>query len=270
MARSVSANWSITLSDGRSLAYEIYGNRDGTPLVFHHGVPGSRVLGTLLSETACEQNVRVIAPTRPGYGASDPDPDRTIDTWADDCVTLADHLSLESFAVVGFSGGGPFVLRVAESVPNRVTIVGLIGGLVPGSDAGLFGTLARMPRLLGLSFRAGEWIARYRGPEFVVEQLTDVTVNDETANTVYQDFRTALEHGPGGAVQESQLFADDWTLPVPDTPVRAWHGISDQNVSINPVRNEYDDLSDVSLSEMESDHLGTLLSTRDSVVGLAQ
>jgi pimeloyl-ACP methyl ester carboxylesterase len=260
----------ITLSDGRTLSYKIYGDRDGAPLVFHHGMPGSRVLGTLLSETACERDVCVIAPTRSGYGASDPDPNRTLDTWSDDCVALADHLSLKSFAVVGFSGGGPFALRVAESVPDRVTVVGLIGGLVPGSDASPFGILARVPRLLGLSFRMSEWLARYRGPEFVVEQLTDEAVDDETANIVYQDFRTALEHGPGGAVRESRLFADDWTLPVPDTPVRVWHGVNDENVSIGPVRIAYDNLPDVSLSEIESDHLGTLLSACESVVGLTK
>lgn len=42
----------VTLPDGRTLAYEIYGDRDGAPLVFHHGVPGSRVLGALLSDAA--------------------------------------------------------------------------------------------------------------------------------------------------------------------------------------------------------------------------
>jgi pimeloyl-ACP methyl ester carboxylesterase len=268
--QQVSGAESITLPDGRTLAYGIYGDKNGAPLVFHHGMPGSRVLATLLSEAACKQDVCVIAPTRPGYGASDPDPNRTLDTWANDCVALADHLSLGSFAVVGFSGGSPFALRVAESVPNRVTDVGLIGGLVPGSDGNLFETLARMPRLLGLTFRMSEWLARYRGPEFVVEQLTDEAVADETANTVYQDFRTALEHGPAGTVRESRLFADDWTLPVPDTPVCVWHGVNDENVSIGPVRDEYDDLPDVSLSEIETDHLGTLLSTRESVVRLSK
>lgn len=260
---------SITLPDGRTLAYEIHGDSDGAPLVFHHGVPGSRVLGTLLSEAADEQSVQVIAPTRPGYGASDPDPNRTLDTWADDCVALADHLSLGSFAVVGFSGGGPFALRVAERLPNRVTTVGLVSSMVPGSDGGLFETFAPTPRLLGLVFRASEWMARYRGPEFVVDQLTNKDVDEKTASIVNRDFRTALEHGPAGAVRESQLFADDWTLPSPDTPVRIWHGVEDQNVSIDPVREAYDDLPDVSLSEMETDHLETLLTTREPVIRLA-
>lgn len=264
----MSSSDSITLQDGRTLAYEIHGDPDGAPLVFHHGMPGSRVLGTLLSETANEHGVRVIAPTRPGYGASDPDPNRTLDTWADDCVALADHLSLGSFAVVGFSGGGPFALRVAERLPDRVTAVGLVGALVPGSDGGLFETLAPTPRLLGLLFRASEWMVRYRGSEFVVGQFTNKTVDEETTNIVNRDFRTAFENGPTGAVRESQLFANDWSLPQPDTPVRVWHGVEDQNVSIDPVRNAYDALPNVSLSEIETDHLETLLATREPVTRL--
>jgi pimeloyl-ACP methyl ester carboxylesterase len=158
----MSSSESIILPDGRTLAYEIHGDPDGAPLVFHHGAPGSCVLGALFSEAADEHGVRVIAPTRPGYGASDPDPNGTLDTWADDCLTLADHHSHGSFAVTGFSGGGPFALRVAERLPNRVTAVGLVGSLVPGSDGGLFETLAPTPRLLGLTFRASEWMARRR------------------------------------------------------------------------------------------------------------
>lgn len=148
--------------------------------------------------------------------------------------------------------------------------MGLVSSLVPESDAGLFGTLARVPRLLGLTFRASEWMARYRGSVFVVRQLTDETVDEETANIVCRDFHTALERGPAGAVRESQFFASDWSLPNPDTPVHVWHGIEDENVPIDPVREAYASLSDVSISEVETDHLGTLLTVTDAIVGLSK
>lgn len=209
------------------------------------------------------------APTRPGYGASAPDPDRTLETWADDCAALADHLAFQSFAVVGFSGGGPFALHVAERFPDRVSTVGLIGSLVPGSDGGLFGTLARVPRLLGVAFRASGWMARYR-PAFVIEQLTDETVDDETASIVSRDFRTALEGGPAGAVRDCRLLATEWLLPTSDVPIHAWHGVADENVPIGPAREAYADLSDVSFSEIETDHLGALLAVREEIVGLAE
>lgn len=57
----------MVLPDGRQLAYSTHGCEDGAVLVFHHGIPGSRVLGSLLETVACEAGVRVIAPSRPGY-----------------------------------------------------------------------------------------------------------------------------------------------------------------------------------------------------------
>ncbi|MFB6136125.1 MAG: alpha/beta fold hydrolase [Halobacteriaceae archaeon] len=260
---------STTLPDGRTLAYETYGADGGAPLVFHHGTPGSRVLGALLDDAARDRGVRVVAPSRPGYGASDPHPDGTLTTWADDCAALADALGLRTFAVVGFSGGGPHALRVAERHPDRVTGVGVVAGPVPESDDGPFAGLAGFPRVLGAFFRVGEWASRYRGDGFVVRQLTDEAVAEETARVVAEDFRTALEPGASGAVRETRLLAADWSLPEPDVGVHAWHGTGDGNVAPGPVRAAYDGRPSVSTVEVESDHLGTLLAAREDAVALA-
>lgn len=258
----------VTLPDGRQLAYATYGCEDGTPFVFHHGVPGSRVLGSLFDSVACERGVRVIAPTRPGYGRSAPF-GTTLETWATDCAVLADHLSLDSFTAAGFSGGGPFALAVAEQLSNRVNAVGLVGAIVPENDSGLFETLARVPPVLGTVFRATEWMVRVRGSEFVVRQLTSEAVDPSTENTVYRDFRTALERETAGVVRESQFFAGDWSLPDPSVPIHAWHGVADANVRIDPVRRAYAGQPHVTLSETDTDHLGALLLVREALVGLA-
>ena len=261
---------SVTLPDGRTLAYETYGDEDGAPLVFHHGTPGSHVLGAVLSEPARDRGVRVVAPSRPGYAGSDPNPDGETASWADDCEALADALDLRSFAVAGFSGGGPYALGVAAELPERVTGVGLVGSPVPENDAGPFGPLTRVPTLLGVAFRVGRWTARYRGDEFVVDQLTDEPIAEETANVVGRDFRIALKSGPSGAVRESRSLAEEWSLPTPDSSVTVWHGTADANVSISPVRTAYAEFSDASLVEVESDHLGTLLESREAVLALAE
>ena len=63
-----------TLSDGRTLSYATGGDPDGFPVVVHHGTPGSRLFGALLSEPAIEAGVRLLVPDRPGYGRSSPPP----------------------------------------------------------------------------------------------------------------------------------------------------------------------------------------------------
>ncbi|WP_222920306.1 alpha/beta hydrolase [Natrinema sp. SYSU A 869] len=265
----VSESESISLSDGRTLAFATYGDRDGTPLVFHHGTPGSSHLGALLSEPARTRGVRVIAPSRPGYGRSDPNPNGTFETWAEDCRALVDALGLESFAVAGFSGGGPYALAVAAHHADRISDIGVVGAPVPAHDGGPFGPLVRFPRLLGVAFRVGAVVARLRGDRVVVDQLTDRSVDDETARIVGRDFRVGLSSGPSGAVRESRALAANWSLSLPDGDVTVWHGTDDENAPIGPVRTTYEDRPAATLREVDDDHLGSLWSVRDEVVDLA-
>ncbi|RKD93512.1 alpha/beta fold hydrolase [Halopiger aswanensis] len=260
----------LDLPDGRTLAYATYGREDGTSLVFHHGVPGSCVLGAVLSYTARQRGVRVIAPSRPGYGRSDPHPDGTLETWAADCQYLADELGLESFAVAGFSGGGPPALAVADRFPDRVTAAGIVSAPVPESE-GPLASLARFPRLLDIALRCSRLLAQRRGDPFVVDQLTERDLDDVTAQLVGHDFRTGLAGRPSGAVRETRFLAGDWSLPDPEPAIEttAWHGTADSNVPLEPVERVYADRSDVTFRTVENDHLGTLLSVREELVTIA-
>jgi pimeloyl-ACP methyl ester carboxylesterase len=84
--------------------------------------------------------VRLIAVDRPGYGMSDAKRGRTLLDWPDDVIELADALSLEKFAVMGVSGGGPYGLSCAFKIPERLTKTVIVGGMgpaiAPGSNEG--------------------------------------------------------------------------------------------------------------------------------------
>jgi pimeloyl-ACP methyl ester carboxylesterase len=127
----------MKLADGRTLAYSEWGDLRGSPLVLLHGEPGSRLMCPDVDATEAA-GVRLITIDRPGYGRSDPRPDRTLLSWVDDWVELADHLELPSCPVVGWSGGGPYALACAYRLPERVPAIGLAGspglvGEVPGA-----------------------------------------------------------------------------------------------------------------------------------------
>ncbi|MFB6106103.1 MAG: alpha/beta fold hydrolase [Halobacteriaceae archaeon] len=258
---------SVTRSGGRRLTYATYGDPDGDPLLFHHGTPGSRLCGALLDDAARAAGVRVVAPDRPGFGGSDPDPGRTLGDWADDCGALADALDLPAFAVAGFSGGGPFAL--AAGTDPRARAVGLVGTAAPGDGGGPLSALARVPPVLGLALRASAWVARRRSSEFVVGQFTDRDVPADVAATVERDFLAAFEGGPAGAVRETRLFADGWTAPAPARPVRAWHGRADDNAGLDAAQPLVEGLPTADLRVVEADHLGTLLDVREDLVALA-
>jgi pimeloyl-ACP methyl ester carboxylesterase len=111
----------MQLADGRTLAYEDYGDPKGAPVVFTHGFGDSRLIRNPDDELTASFGVRVVAPDQPGVGGSSPKPGRKIADWGSDVEELADHLGFGEFAVAGHSGGGPHTLSVAWHLPERVT-----------------------------------------------------------------------------------------------------------------------------------------------------
>ena len=75
--------------------------------------------------------VRFIAVDRPGYGHSAFQPVRRLADWASDISFLADHLNVETFSVVGISGGGPHAAACARFLPHRVRGAGIVSGMGP-------------------------------------------------------------------------------------------------------------------------------------------
>jgi pimeloyl-ACP methyl ester carboxylesterase len=79
--------------------------------------------------------VRLIAFDRPGYGRSEPRPDRRIADGADDTAAIADGLGIERYAVVGSSSGGPCALACAALTPERLVAVATVAGDAPTEEA---------------------------------------------------------------------------------------------------------------------------------------
>lgn len=105
-----SKNTFITLRDGRRLAYSEYGDPEGKPIFYFHGFPGSHHEVEYLGTAIGALHLRIIAPDRPGFGVSDFQPGRKFGDWPSDVIELADALGIKEFAVLGASGGGPYVL----------------------------------------------------------------------------------------------------------------------------------------------------------------
>jgi pimeloyl-ACP methyl ester carboxylesterase len=120
----------VTLRDGRSIAYAEWGDPAGRPVVLFHGKPGSRLLCPDEDATT-SSGVRLVTVDRPGYGRSDPHPDHSLLTWADDYAELHGLLGLPPCPIVGWSAGGPNALACAVRTPALVTSVGLAASRPP-------------------------------------------------------------------------------------------------------------------------------------------
>jgi pimeloyl-ACP methyl ester carboxylesterase len=115
----------VTLPDGRRLAYTEWGDPDGKPVLHFHGTPGSRLWCPDEAATAAA-HVRLIAPDRPGFGRSDPLEGRTLGDWPRDVEALADALRISSFAVVGVSAGAAYSAACAALIPGRLRGVAIV------------------------------------------------------------------------------------------------------------------------------------------------
>ncbi|GAV80197.1 Abhydrolase_6 domain-containing protein [Cephalotus follicularis] len=139
----------IKLRDGRHLAYKEYGvSKDEAKykIVYSHGFDSCRhdaIVATTLSPEIIEDlGVYVVSFDRPGYGESDPDPQRTPKSIALDIEELADQLRLGSkFYVIGFSMGGEVIWTCLKYIPHRLAGATLLAPVVnywwPGFPANL-------------------------------------------------------------------------------------------------------------------------------------
>lgn len=128
----------VGLADGRRIGYAEFGDPRGRAFIWLHGTPGGRRQippeARLMGET---KGLRIIGIDRPGIGRSTPHVYGNVLEFTDDLVAVADALGLDRFGLIALSGGGPFALAAGAVLPERVPVIGILGGVAPtqGPDA---------------------------------------------------------------------------------------------------------------------------------------
>jgi pimeloyl-ACP methyl ester carboxylesterase len=127
----------VTTSDGRVVAFAVWGDPDGFPVLALHGTPGCRLERWPDEELYRGLGVCLVTHDRAGYGRSSRRPGRRIVDEVDDVVLLADHLGYERFGVSGGSCGGPHALACAALLPERVVRATCSVGVAPLGASGI-------------------------------------------------------------------------------------------------------------------------------------
>lgn len=232
------SNPKTVTEDGTDISYAVAGDPDGTPVLVHHGAPGSRHVAALLDESARSANVRLVVPDRPGYGASPPRPDWTFLDWPRQASAVLDAENVETASILGFSGGTRPALALAAACPERVHRVALLSPSGPPDaprtgPARLLGGLARyLPFLLGplLTVQA-KLLARSDAAD-VAALVTDADLDTETTETVARTVRGAFAGDPAGLLRENHLSVRPWAFDPEQIEAPLWigRGSDDQNV----------------------------------------
>jgi len=157
------------IRDGRRITYATLGQPGGFPILYLHGAIGSpRWRTPELDGLILEYGLRYVVVNRPGFAGSDPDPERSVASFASDVRDLVDQFGFERFAVLGVSAGAPYALACGWAMPERIVAVASVSPLPaaagPGASVGLryqapllaFGTP-------GLGFPAASCVLRLLG-----------------------------------------------------------------------------------------------------------
>lgn len=121
----------IETDDNVKLYVKDYGK--GKPVILIHGWPLSNEMWEYQIDFLVQNNYRVIAYDRRGFGkSSQPWDGYDYDTLTDDLKEIIDQLQLENVTLVGFSMGGGEVVRYFSRYGGKgVTKAALISSIIP-------------------------------------------------------------------------------------------------------------------------------------------
>ncbi len=235
----------VALHDGRALAYAEWGDPAGRPVVLLHGGPGSRLLCPDEDATVAA-GVRLVTIDRPGYGRSDPYPNLSLLTWADDYAELHGLLGLPPCPIVGWSSGGPYALASAVRTPALVSSVGLAASAPPveamdegWADERRLADLLRLDRAAGVDALTKLYEGYAADPPSIFASLDDLSnpdaalfampgVNEAMVRMAHEGAR----QGSAGAVADDSALLGPWGFSAADVTqgVGVWLGSENQEL----------------------------------------
>lgn len=228
------------------------GDPGGRPVVVHHGTPMAGLLYEPHARDAAARGIRLVGYSRPGYGASTPQPGRTVSAAAADAAELADALGIDRFATWGISGGGPHALACAALLPDRVVAAASLAGVAPFGAEGVdflegmgeanheeFGAAlaGREPLRALLEPQADQlrgtdpavFVALF---ETLLSEVDRDVLTGEVAAYLHRCDLVGLERGVDGWLDDDLAFVAPWGFAVEEigVPTLVWQGLQDRFV----------------------------------------
>ncbi|WP_426142757.1 alpha/beta fold hydrolase [Pseudomonas sp. DWP3-1-2] len=178
------------------LAAHLFGPEDGQPVIALHGwLDNANSFARLAPRL---EGLRILALDMAGHGHSDhrpPGAGYSLPDYAHDVVQVAEQLGWQRFSLLGHSLGAIVSVFLAAALPERVSRLALVDGLIPPT-----GDVENAPAQLGKSLLAQLKLSAKRKP-------------------VYPDLEHAIRARMKGVVAVShgaaELLAQRGLMPVP-------------------------------------------------------
>jgi pimeloyl-ACP methyl ester carboxylesterase len=252
-------------ADGRVIALEVVGDRAATPVLVCHGLADSRLAARWFEHAAEELGLYIIAPDRPGIGGTDPRRLGQLADWTEDARLILDTLRVDSAALLGVSGGGPFAAACAARMPERVRSLMLVAplgapewptsGMAPGERLSL-ALARRSPAFGGWGLDRLAALARVRPELFLRLAATAQPAADIRALEVaglresfLSSYLEAFRRGSWGVAQDLRLLTQPWNFDLGSisAPTRVRHGDADTTVPVQHSRRYAEEIAGAEL-----------------------
>jgi len=231
----------LILPDGRQLEFQDFGPPDARPLLFAHSTPGSGFALQALERAAAELGLRLITWSRPGYGTSTRQPERTVAAQAAEVESILDHLGAPRCLIAGWDGGGPHALAAAALIPARIEAALTISGLAPlAANAYLMRTMHEHRQEELAAAALGETALRNYLSAHVTTALSGIPLTDTdraalappTTADLFHNYQHGLTFGLDGWVDDDLALTRLWGFDPSriGVPVHIWHGSDDYQV----------------------------------------
>lgn len=180
------------------LAAHLFGPEDGQPVIALHGwLDNANSFARLAPKL---EGLRIVALDMAGHGHSDHRPvgaGYSLWDYAHDVLRVAEQLGWQRFSLLGHSMGAIVSVVLAGALPDRITRVGLIDGVIPPTGDG-----SNAAERLGMALQAQLELSDKRKPVYsTLERAVEarmkgvVAVSREAAELLAQRGLTPV---PGG------------------------------------------------------------------------
>jgi pimeloyl-ACP methyl ester carboxylesterase len=242
----------LDLPDGTVVGLYEYGDPSGSPVFAFHGTPSCGAGFDWTDEPARGRGLRVLAPDRPWIGKSSCPPLTTVADYPERIAALADALDIDRFAVLGYSGGGPFAVACAAGLGDRVTATAVVAGIgqlgvwaevndFAKTDRQFLDLAVHHPRLAHFLLASSAFLAK-RSPKSAMgsflKELSDsdravLGAMDASPAEAMRLFTRAFQNGAKGVVDDYRTIAQPWGIELDHTgPLTIFQGDADTMVPL--------------------------------------
>lgn len=246
--------------ENRYMPVETFGDPDGTPVIFFHGMLDGNAMTQRLRALLHENGFLLICPVRPSFGTAPPDDSGPVSTaparLARDIEILMDKMQIKQALFLGHMAGSLYAMHTAAVLGKRVRGILSVSGGVPLVSASQFATMSARqrvvaltarytPRILPFVIRAGINQLDNAGERQFMQSLYENSPPDlrtaadpEVSEIIFSGYHFTIAQGHHAFEIDSYHVVRDWTKVAvkSDQPIEFLHGFHDPVVNYKSIQ----------------------------------